>query len=31
MATWGCLRNYLLVSAKKREGFCGMKNRILSI
>ena len=22
MATWGCLRNYLLVSAKKREGFC---------
>ena len=27
MATWGCLRNYLLVSAKKREGFCGMKNR----
>ena len=22
MATWGCLRNYVLVSAEKREGFC---------
>ena len=31
MATWGCLRNYVLVFAKKREGFCGMKNRILPI
>jgi len=31
MATWGCLRNYLLVSAKKREGFCEMKNRISQI
>ena len=31
MATWGCLRNYLLVFGKKREGFCGMKNRISPI
>jgi hypothetical protein len=31
MVTWGCLRNYLLASAKKREGFCGMKNRISPI
>ena len=28
MATWGCLRNYVLVFAKKRDSFCGMKNRI---
>ena len=31
MVTWGCLRNYVLVFTKKREGFCGMKNRISSI
>ncbi|EDN86376.1 hypothetical protein PARMER_01737 [Parabacteroides merdae ATCC 43184] len=30
-ATWGCLRNYVLVSAKKREDFCEMKNRISPI
>ena len=29
--TWGCLRNYVLVFTKKREDFCGMKNRISSI
>jgi|GEM_PF-2971210 len=27
----GCLRNYVLVFAKKREGFCEMKNRISPI
>ena len=31
MITWGCLRNYVLVFTKKREDFCGMKNRISSI
>ena len=31
MVTWGCLRNYVLVFTKKREDFCGMKNRISSI
>lgn len=31
MATWGCLRNDVLVFTKKREGFCGMKNRISPI
>ena len=29
--TRGCLRNYVLVFAKKREGFCEMKNRISPI
>ena len=27
MATWGCLPNDVLVFAKKRDSFCGMKNR----
>ena len=31
MVTWGCLRNYVLAFAKKREGFCGMKNHISQI
>jgi hypothetical protein len=28
MAAWGCLRNDVLVFVKKRDSFCGMKNRI---